>query len=62
MSGIANRGDSPAFFNKGGSLSQEEDLVFYRDASGKMIFKDESQTQKSSQIQDLKQPPKPTKP
>jgi hypothetical protein len=51
MSSISDRGDSPAFFNEDGSLSQEEDLAFYWDASGKLIFKDRSQIDKQSQKQ-----------
>jgi ABC-type histidine transport system ATPase subunit len=62
MSSISDRGDSPAFFNEDGSLSQEEDLAFYRDASGKLIFKDRSQIDKQSQKQKTTENPQETKP
>lgn len=62
MSSISDRGDSPAFFNEDGSLSQEEDLAFYRDASGKMIFKDRSQINKQSQQEKMTKNPEETKP
>jgi len=62
MSSILDRGDSPAFFNEDGSLSQEEDLAFYRDASGKMIFKDRSQINKQSQQEKMTKNPEETKP
>jgi len=42
MSSISERGDSPAFFNEDGSLCREEDFVWYRDASGKIVFKSKS--------------------
>jgi hypothetical protein len=39
MSNILDRGDSPVFFNKDGSLCTEKDLIFYRGKDGEMIFK-----------------------
>lgn len=56
MNTISDRGDSPVFFNENGSLCQKtEDLVWYRDESGAIVFKDQSQIKKTSQEQ------KPTK-
>lgn len=51
MSSISNRGDSPVFFNKDGSLCRKEDFVWYRDASGAIVFKDQSQLKKPNQQQ-----------
>ncbi|MCF3573928.1 hypothetical protein [Planktothrix agardhii] len=62
MSSISDRGDSPAFFNEDGSLSQEEDIAFYRDASGKLIFKDQTQIKNPSQKQKPTENPEVTKP
>lgn len=53
MSSISDRGDSPAFFNEDGSLHRKEDSIWYRDESGAIVFKDQSQIKKPSQKQEL---------